>query len=102
MAQAVHSALEFAAEHPDIVQPWHARSNYLVIVSVPDEVALIGLATRARERGITTHLVHEPDIGDEATALALEPGEPARRLCSSLPLALRDLTPREAAMPHVA
>jgi peptidyl-tRNA hydrolase len=92
-------------KHPETIARWHAHSNYLVIVSVPDEVALIALTTRARERGIASHLVHEPDIGDAATALALEPGDAARRLCSSLPLAMRErpaLTPREAAMSHVA
>jgi len=84
-------------KHPEIIRQWHSSSNYLVIVSVPDEVALIGLTTRAREAGITHHLVHEPDLGNESTALVLEPGDIARRLCSSYPLALREAAMSSAA-----
>lgn len=85
-AQAVHAAFQFATQHPSITGPWLAQSQYLVIVSVPDEVALIGLASRALEAGIQVSTWHEPDLGGAATALALEPGAVARRLCSNLPL----------------
>lgn len=37
-----------------------------------------------------TTKVNEPDLGDEYTAIALQPGEQARELCASLPLALRN------------
>lgn len=89
-AQAVHAAFEFSVHHPDLVRGWVRDSNYLIVVSVPDETSLIGLATRARTLGIVGHVVHEPDVDDAATALALEPGDGARRLCSSLPLMLRE------------
>lgn len=97
MAQAVHAAFEFSVLHPEMTRAWQTTSNYLVIVGVPDEAALIGLASRALERGITTHTVHEPDLGDQATAVVLEPGDAARRLCSSLPLALKTPMQREVA-----
>lgn len=85
-AQAVHAAFQFAASHPSITGPWQAKSQYLVLVSVPDEVALIGLASRALASGIQVATWHEPDLADAATAVALEPGTVARRLCANLPL----------------
>ena len=65
------------------------QSNFLVLVSVPDENALLDLITEAHTRGIAHVGVREPDIGDEATAVAFTPGKPAQRLCANLPLALR-------------
>jgi hypothetical protein len=86
----VHAAFEFSDSHPDLVGPWLRESNFLVVVSVPNEAALYDLITAARSRGITACGVREPDVNDEITAVALEPGDVAARLCSSLPLALRE------------
>ena len=85
-AQAVHAAFLFAQQHPDLVGPWQRDSQYLVIVSVPDETALIGLASRALEAGIDVSTWHEPDLNGATTAVALQPGAAARRLCANLPL----------------
>lgn len=64
---------------------WHSGSNYLILLSVPDEQTLMDYAAAADQAGIAYSLVIEPDIGDEATALALEPSEFNRRF-SHLPL----------------
>jgi peptidyl-tRNA hydrolase len=93
MAQAVHAAFHFADEHPDMVSGWLNASNFLVVVSVPGEAALVALQDQADAAGITSSLVREPDIDDQATALCLEPGPAAKRLCSQLPLALREKVP---------
>ncbi len=90
MAQAVHAAFEFTRDHPTEVADWLLTSNYLVIVSVPDEDALYSLIERAGYRGITRTAVREPDIDDQITAVALGPGDAARRLCANLPLAGRE------------
>jgi peptidyl-tRNA hydrolase len=90
LAQSVHAAFEFAVEHPTITEFWHRVSNYLVVVSVPDETALMELAERAAEAGLRHKVVTEPDYGDEVTAIVLEPGTVAGKICSSLPLALRE------------
>lgn len=95
-AQAVHAAFLFAQQHPELVGPWQRDSQYLVIVAVPDETSLIGLASRALEQGIEVSTWHEPDLGGATTAVALEPGHCARRLCANLPLhgkEARELTP---------
>jgi peptidyl-tRNA hydrolase len=90
-AQAVHAAFQFATEYPSITGPWLQNSQYLVIVSVPDEAALIGLTTRALEQDLACSLWAEPDMRGAKTALAIQPGAVARRLCANLPLHGRPL-----------
>jgi len=46
--------------------------------------------TDAYDLGVPLYMQTEPDLGDEATALALAPSEAARLLVSRLPLALRE------------
>src|SRR6478752_2617779 len=92
LAQAVHAAFQFQGDRRRLVRKWLEESNYLVCLSVPDEESLLELAAEAcLGRGIPLTLVREPDLGDEATALALAPGERAQVLCASLPLALREV-----------
>lgn len=67
------------------------QSNFLVIVQVPNEDALHDLISEAHRRGIVHVGVREPDINDEVTAVALEPGLAAQKLCAQLPLALREV-----------
>ncbi len=90
----MHAAVEFSVSDPDTASRWHRESNFLVVVSVPDEGALEGLLRRAEEAGVQAHPVREPDIGDELTAIAFEPGPGAKRLCAELPLALRNVRMR--------
>jgi len=89
MAQGIHAAFEFQQRHPHVVGDWLTNSNYLVVLSVPDEAALFDITAQAAWGGLMTHLVREPDLGDEATALAIQPGIVAQKLCASLPLALK-------------
>ena len=85
-AQAVHAAFQFASQHPSITGTWLRDSQYVVIISVPDEVGLIGLASRALAAGIQVSTWAEPDMGGQKTAVALEPGLIARRLCANYSL----------------
>lgn len=85
-AQAVHAAFLFSQRHADTTTEWFTRSQYLVIVTVPDEVALIRLVSQALDAGIEVATWHEPDMGNQTTAVALAPGDDARRLCAQLPL----------------
>ena len=45
---------------------------------------------KAKAKGIQTSVFQEPDIGNEITAIALEPSDTTRRLVSNLPLALKE------------
>lgn len=91
IAQAVHAAFQFHSEFSSTSLSWQRDSNYLVIVSVPDEPSLMRLASRAVEKELPFTVVREPDLNDQPTALALHPWDTARKLCSNLPLALREV-----------
>jgi peptidyl-tRNA hydrolase len=88
--QAAHAALAFSVEHPGLTRRWHDESNYLIVLAAPDEPSLLALLQRAESQGLRTTLFTEPDLNDEATALVIEPGLAAERLCANLPLALRE------------
>lgn len=90
LAQSVHAAFHFFAEWPSLARSWLVESNFLVVVAVPDKDALAALAGLAVEEGIARTIVREPDLGDAITAVALEPGSIARRLCAEFPLALKE------------
>ena len=89
MAQAVHASFAFYHDHPKLTADWLRVSNYLVIVSVPDENQLLALIEAAGRHGIKRTAVREPDVHDEVTAVAFEPTDAARRLTANLPLALK-------------
>lgn len=89
LAQAVHAAFKHSQDHPVSTGRWHRGSQYLVILAAADEASLRVLMERATKRGIAHTVWTEPDLHDEVTAVVFEPGQTARRLCSNLPLALR-------------
>lgn len=97
VAQVAHAAFDFAVENPAIARKWRRESNYICILQVPDEDALMDLADLAQRRGHKFVLFYDPDVpleGDESlrtgshTALAIEPGEFHLEL-ARLPLALK-------------
>lgn len=90
LAQAVHASIQFGQEWPDLIGPWYYDSNFLVVVSLEDETALMELAENARTLEIRYSAVQEPDFKDAWTAVALEPGETARLMCTGQDLALRN------------
>lgn len=89
MAQGIHAAFGFAVHHLAVTTEWHRDSQFVVVVSVPDEAALLALSQTALALGVEPYVWHEPDQDGEATAIALTPGPGAMKLCSSLPLAGR-------------
>jgi peptidyl-tRNA hydrolase len=90
LAQAVHAAFHFFADWPSLARAWVEDSNFLVVVAVPDEATLAELAGRAVEEGLARTIVREPDLENTITAVALQPGADARRLCANFPLALKE------------
>lgn len=89
--QSMHAAIQFGMEHPDIHREWFQISNYLGWLSVADEQELHRLIIQAQERGIKFSVFREPDVGDQITAVAFEPGRKTKKLCSHLPLALEGI-----------
>ena len=101
LAQVAHVMSSFAIEHSDVHADWQTNSNYLVILSVEDEVSLSSILEKARELGIKASSFIEPDLGDQLTAIALEPSEETYRITSSLPLALKEFSVERKEVSHV-
>jgi peptidyl-tRNA hydrolase len=90
LAQTSHAMAQFADEYPELFKPWIQNSNYLVCVCASDEAGIWNLCTDARELGLSCSLVSEPDLEGEFTAVAIQPGVEAMKLCAQLPLALKE------------
>lgn len=88
--QAAHAAIEFQHEHPKIAKEWNTYSKYLIFLSVENEKALYQLLEKIKYKDIKHTIFTEPDIGDQLTAVCIEPGEISRKLVSRLPLALKE------------
>ncbi len=89
--QSIHAAIQFAHEHPEVETEWFKNSNYLGFLSVKDEGELIMLAEKALALDIKFSIFREPDIDNQITAIALEPGKKSKKLCSKLKLALSEV-----------
>ena len=84
-AQAVqsnHAMKLFTREHPEFNDV-----DNLALLAAPDETALFELVRRAQNRGVSVSAFVEPDFDDSLTAIAMS--HDARKLVSSLPLALK-------------
>lgn len=84
--QSIHAAINFTFEHPDRAGPWFRNSNYLVLLEVENENKLKHLIRRCQQLNLAYSVFREPDIGNEITALAIEPSKVSRKLVSNLPL----------------
>lgn len=89
LPQTGHGVRAFTHHHPKLDAEWHENSKNLVVLEVPDEKALIDLHKKANDNGVPACCFQEPDLGNSVTCIALGIG--AKRLVSSLPLALRGL-----------
>ncbi len=88
--QSMHAALQFAFEHKEVTVDWYKISNYLGLLSVSNENELLTLIDLARENNLRFSIFREPDIDNQITAIALEPGLQSKKLCSKLKLALKE------------
>lgn len=89
--QSCHAIRQFTADHPEIDAEWFKSSNYLALLSVTNEIALMKLITQAADAGLRWSAFREPDIGGQITAIAIEPHPITVQLCKELPLALKEL-----------
>ncbi len=88
--QSAHAAVDFQHQYPDISKKWNKESNYLIILSVENEEQLLLFLEKVKYRDIKYTEFREPDIDNQLTAIAIEPGENSRKLTSKLPLALKE------------
>ena len=90
--QSAHASIEFQHEHPEIAKEWNTNSKYLIFLSVENEKELQRLLQKIQIRDLKYSVFLEPDIGNQMTAICLEPNEETRKITSNLPLALKELT----------
>jgi len=93
--QSNHASIEFIFEHPELANDWYNISKYLVQLSVKTHKDLLELADKLSQKGILFSKFYEPDLGNELTAIALEPSSKARRVVSSVPLMLKEYRKEE-------
>lgn len=86
MAQAIHAAIQWVIEDPDLSSIWHKQSNNVVVKHVADEAALLELADKAEGRRCVVERFQEPDLAHAVTAVAVV-GTGANALLRELPLA---------------
>lgn len=91
IAQVAHVMAEYALNHHNSAKYWHHLSNSLIVLEAKNARDLSDLQEKAKSRGINVQEFREPDLGDEITALAFEPGKATKRLLSNLPLAGKNL-----------
>lgn len=89
LAQSVHAALDFSLEYPELTKDWHSISNYICLLAAKDESELAALSDRLKKKDLKFIVFTEPDLNNEITAIAIEPGKRTRRVTSSFPLALK-------------
>lgn len=87
IAQSCHSVADFAYHKPYEFKNWRENSNYKICLTTKDEQSLIKLHNKLIDKGAKVIAFHEPDLGDEMTAITLL-GEPdIKKYTSYLPLA---------------
>ena len=69
LVQAAHATLECGIYHSGIPP----KPDNIVLPSVGSEQELRAEFARITEAGVQARLIEEPDIGDQATAMATEP-----------------------------
>lgn len=87
--QSIHAAMEFALRYPDVTETWHGDSNYLCWLSVKNEAVLNSYLLAAWQKQLLAVGFYEPDVNDQLTAIAIQPGQRSALLVKGLPLALK-------------
>jgi len=68
----------------------------LAVLSVENEKELIELIEKLKKSNLKFSVFREPDIGDQITAICIEPSEETRRIISSLPLMLKEYSSKNS------
>jgi hypothetical protein len=58
---------------------------------VQDEASLVALSEKLTSKNIKHELFREPDVDNQLTAISIEPSDAARRACSNIPLAMKNM-----------
>ena len=89
-AQVAHAALDFPWRYPTEYCEWQRNSASLITLAVKTERELFDFAKKLESKGQRVVRFYEPDIGYALTSFAIVPGPQVKKLCSNLPLALKN------------
>lgn len=84
--QSGHAGIQFQYEHPELAKNWYTNSNYLIFLSVKNEDELNRLIKKAKLKNIKLSIFKEPDIGNQITAITLEPCQDSKKITSNIKL----------------
>ena len=84
--QSTHAAIDFVFEHPTRAGPWHKNSNTLVMLTVKDTRGLIHLMRKCDYLSLAYTVFREPDIGNQITAICMEPHPEVYKMTAKLSL----------------
>lgn len=84
IAQAMHAAIEFTQQYPQLTANWYHKSNSVVILEYDNLIEFKSLLTN---KEVMHCEFYEPDMDYKLTALALEPTAISRELTARLKLA---------------
>lgn len=87
VAQSSHATVEFLFDHFLIAKKWHEESDYIVVLNIDNEDGLLKLISQAKDKNINHSTYREPDLDNQYTAAAFEPGPNSKKLCRGLKLA---------------
>ena len=87
--QAIHAAIQFVFEFPQISQQWFP-DPYLAVLSVENESELKQLIHKLQQSNLKYSVFRESDIDNQITAICIEPSDETRRITSQLPLLLKE------------
>jgi len=90
--QSTHAAINFIFEHPGRAGPWFHNSNTLAELEANDEAHLERLIEKCIKLDLIHTVFREPDIGNQITAIAIEPSRLTRKVTSNLPKLFKNKT----------
>ena len=92
VAQTNHATSEMWTQFPSDTLEWNTVSKIITVLSVPDEQGLKDLIKKLRCDDIRYSVFIEPDMGNQVTAVAINPAdsEITKKHIGHLPLALRE------------
>ena len=85
--QSSHALTDLVFQNIKDMLTWHRNSNTIVLLSVPNERALLDVEDQLKDAGMRFASFREPDIQNELTAIALLPCEDAKQFCKQFKLA---------------
>jgi hypothetical protein len=93
--QTAHAIVEFSNKFPEEYQKWYKDSNYIIALACKTERDLWNFSNSLKEKKIKHSRFLEPDLGNSLTSLAIVPCPEAKKACSGLPLAGKDISQDE-------